>query len=474
MLENNEDYQYDPDCIYCCKRNWVKRIKELQIIIKKYEEDIGNIKLAIESKEYKELVETAERFNKDKDRYEILRELRDYLIYKERREEINNNIKKSLKNKKLYNESLIENNTILENINNYINRYHNKAIELWERLNTIKDYEKYKKWEESYTEALKKSEELNKELEKYKSILEYNKSIKPRIVNYRELLDRYNRWKDYDNKINIIYSKEYENIKDIIENYDNIELYKKYTNIIPIHKRNIELKDIIVNSENDIRKKRDLLAEKIAILNYNTENLKNFNKLQQISINIENTLSLLDTIIVNFQDFRINLYDKIILNKLLINTNRMLKNISHSDTKPFELDYIINVSRDIIHINWLIKNTSISNSEKQIISIHQASGYQQFVISLALRLCLFGNKTTCKQLFIDEGFVSFDKYNLSIVPDFLKSLLSYFDSIIIVSHIDLIQESIDEDECIAEINYNKTTSVSSITYNQQISCNIKK
>jgi hypothetical protein len=379
-----------------------------------------------------------------------------------------------LKNKKLYNESLIENNTILENINNYINRYHNKAKELWERLNAIKDYEKYKKWEESYTEALKKSEELNKDLEKHKSILEYNKSIKPRIVNYRELLDRYNRWKDYDNKINIIYSKEYENIKDIIENYDNIELYKKYTNIIPIHKRNIELKDIIVNSENDIRKKRDLLAEKIAILNYNTENLKNFNKLQQISINIENTLSLLDTIIVNFQDFRINLYDKIILNKLLINTNRMLKNISHSDTKPFELDYIINVSRDIIHINWLIKNTSISNSEKQIISIHQASGYQQFVISLALRLCLFGNKTTCKQLFIDEGFVSFDKYNLSIVPDFLKSLLSYFDSIIIVSHIDLIQESIDEDECIAEINYNKTTSVSSITYNQQISCNIKK
>jgi exonuclease SbcC len=474
MLENNEDYQYDPDCIYCCKRNWVKRIKELQIIIKKYEEDIGNIKLAIESKEYKELVETAERFNKDKDRYEILRELRDYLIYKERREEINNNIKKSLKNKKLYNESLIENNTILENINNYINRYHNKAIELWERLNAIKNYEKYKKWEESYTEALKKSEELNKELEKYKSILEYNKSIKPRIVSYRELLDRYNRWKDYDNKINIIYSKEYENIKDIIENYDNIELYKKYTKIIPIHKRNIELKDIIVNSENDIRKKRDLLAEKIAILNYNTENLKNFNKLQQISINIENTLSLLDTIIVNFQDFRINLYDKIILNKLLINTNRMLKNISHSDTKPFELDYIINVSRDIIHINWLIKNTSISNSEKQIISIHQASGYQQFVISLALRLCLFGNKTTCKQLFIDEGFVSFDKYNLSIVPDFLKSLLSYFDSIIIVSHIDLIQETIDDDECIAEINYNKTTSISSITYNQQISCNIKK
>ena len=103
--------------------------------------------------------------------------------------------------------------------------------------------------------------------------------------------------------------------------------------------------------------------------------------------------------------------------------------------------------------------------ELQIISINQASGFQQFVISLALRLCLFGNnKTICKQLYIDEGFVSFDKYNLSIVPNFLRSLLAYFDTIIIVSHIDLIQETIEDNECIAEINYNSTTSVSSITY----------
>jgi len=43
-------------------------------------------------------------------------------------------------------------------------------------------------------------------------------------------------------------------------------------------------------------------------------------------------------------------------------------------------------------------------------------------------------------------------------------LLAYFDTIIIVSHIDLIQETIEDNECIAEINYNSTTSVSSITY----------
>jgi DNA repair exonuclease SbcCD ATPase subunit/DNA repair exonuclease SbcCD nuclease subunit len=475
MLENNEEYHYNPECHYCCKRNWVKRIKELQIIIKKYDDDINSVKKNNDNDKdkYNALLEKTERFIKKKERYELLLEWRDYLKYKEEREKINNNIKQSLENKKTSNNSLINFNIELENVNKNIEHYHNKAIRLRELLNTIRNYEKYKKWEEKYTEHINKSADVAKELAKYTSIAEYNKNIKPRIISYRALLENYNRWEEYDNKINIINSKEYIDNKDIIDNYKNNELYNKYIKIIPIVRKNIELKEYIIKNEKTIRDIGDLLAEKQAIFNYNMENLENLNKLQLISTNIENTLSLLDTIIINFQDFRINLYDKIILNKLLANTNKMLKNISHCDTKPFELDYIINVSRDIIHINWLIKNISINNSDKQVISIHQASGYQQFVISLALRLCLFGNKTTCKQLFIDEGFVSFDKYNLSIVPDFLKSLLSYFDSIIIVSHIDLIQDTIEDNECIAEINYNNNTAVSSINYNKQICCKIK-
>jgi DNA repair exonuclease SbcCD ATPase subunit len=81
-------------------------------------------------------------------------------------------------------------------------------------------------------------------------------------------------------------------------------------------------------------------------------------------------------------------------------------------------------------------------------------------------MSLFNNKNEilCNQLFIDEGFVNFDKYNLSMVPQFLKSLLLYFNNVIIVSHIDMIQDNIDE---IAEIKYNKLTCVSSMTYNRQ-------
>ena len=65
-------------------------------------------------------------------------------------------------------------------------------------------------------------------------------------------------------------------------------------------------------------------------------------------------------------------------------------------------------------------------------------------------------------LYIDEGFINFDKNNLSMVPTFIKSLLQYFNTIIILSHIDIIQDSVDEK---AEICFNNINGISSIFYN---------
>ena len=67
----------------------------------------------------------------------------------------------------------------------------------------------------------------------------------------------------------------------------------------------------------------------------------------------------------------------------------------------------------------------------------------------------------CNQLFRDEGFINFDKNNLSIVPSFLKSLLHYFNTIVILSHIDIIQDSVDET---AVIYFNNMNGVSSLIY----------
>ena len=473
LFENNEEYHFNPSCEYCCKRSWVSRIKELRIIIDRYDNDINKIKNKLNiNVNYEELIDKMETYKNMKDRYDILQEWCEYFKYKEKRDKLNEKLNKLIENKKKYNRIISEGTKELENINKYVWSYYKKAKELREHLDNIINYEKYRAWEIKYIENTNRMNDIDRNMKEYADIANYNKNIKPRIIAYRSLVDSYNKWKLYNDYINVIHSREYLEIKEIQENYINNEIYKSYSEVKPIIERVLELKEIINDSEKTIIKQRDYITEKTAIFNYNSANIKSLNELRDILENINNMLTVLDTIIINFQDFRINLYDNVVLKKLLHNTNKMLKNICHSITKPFELDYITNVSRDMIHINWLIKNVnivggggSVGDNNKQIISINQASGFQQFVISLALRLCLFGNnKAICKQLYIDEGFVSFDKYNLSIVPNFLKSLLAYFDTIVIVSHIDLIQDSIDDCDCIAEINYNNKTSVSTLTY----------
>ena len=95
-------------------------------------------------------------------------------------------------------------------------------------------------------------------------------------------------------------------------------MYKNYIEMKPIIKRTLELKNIIKEGGDNIQKYRDDITEKVAIFNYNKSNIKSLKDLRDILDNINNMLTTLDTIILNFQDFRINLYDKIILNKLLL------------------------------------------------------------------------------------------------------------------------------------------------------------
>jgi DNA repair exonuclease SbcCD ATPase subunit len=76
-------------------------------------------------------------------------------------------------------------------------------------------------------------------------------------------------------------------------------------------------------------------------------------------------------------------------------------------------------------------------------------------------MSLYSN-TQCEQIFIDEGFTACDKQNLSLVPGFLKNLLNTFSGVVIMSHIDVIKESMD---IVTNIEYNNKTKTSNINYN---------
>lgn len=79
-------------------------------------------------------------------------------------------------------------------------------------------------------------------------------------------------------------------------------------------------------------------------------------------------------------------------------------------------------------------------------SLDKASGYQNFIISLCMRITLGrlgATRHDLRQLIIDEGFTSCDADNLAKMPEFLMGLLKAgdFDSILLMSHLEGIRDS---------------------------------
>jgi DNA repair exonuclease SbcCD ATPase subunit len=99
-------------------------------------------------------------------------------------------------------------------------------------------------------------------------------------------------------------------------------------------------------------------------------------------------------------------------------------------------------------------------------TLDKASGYQNFIISLCMRITLArigAMSHNIRQFIIDEGFTSCDADNLARMPHFLECLLKNkdFDSILLMSHLDGIREcasvyvDILADDTFSNIRYGK-------------------
>jgi DNA repair exonuclease SbcCD ATPase subunit len=464
LFNSNDDYKYNPLCDICCKRSWVCRIKELELIINKLESDIKNKNDEIDNDEndYLLIYERNVINNEIKKEYELLNEWLEYYKSKELYDKITKELNSIISEKENINKEINNLDKELNEIKIIKIYFNNISYNLYETLKNIDLYEKYKKWLDTYELINEEFINVKLNITNLEYYINYSINIKPRINSLQLLNKEYKEWEDYETKTKIINAFKLFELKEHIEKYEKYKEYTYNNNLKPFIKSKIILNEEIKEIENKIKIVENSIIKSSTINIYNKENRDSYDKLFEILTNLDNILNTLETIITNFQAFRIDMYENHILNKLTDRTNKIIKSLCHINTKPFKLDYLITIIKDNIHINWLINNEIETNS-KQLISINQASGFQRFVISLALRMSLFVNKQEimCNQLFIDEGFINFDKENLSIVPSFIKGLLSYFNNIVIVSHIDLIQDNIDE---IAEIKYNKINSVSTMEY----------
>jgi hypothetical protein len=425
------DYEYDENCIYCNKRPWVIEINLIKNNLKKLEEIIDFSLIKIYIKNLKII-----------DKYNLHNNWLKYYLYIERKNSININ----LKSKETF-KVLIENDNIeLNKITNFNNEFLNITFNLYQKYTIYNNYIKYIKWKESYNDINNKIIVLTKEIDNINKHIYFYEHVKKRLDIYYETRKHYDNLIIYNSFKYIKYKTEIENYKKYIDlvnknNYKNNYLINKQINII----------------DNDIIELNNTISKLETEYQYVNTNLAFYNKLLNTENNINDKLSVIQIIIDKFKDYKKWLYNNFILKNIVTNANNYIKLLCHDNCKPFMLDYLLTENKDIIHINWLIKNDS---QENQLISINQASGFQNFVISMALRLSLYGNKN-CNQLFIDEGFTACDKDNLSIVPVFLKKLLLLFETVIIVSHIDIIQDNVEDK---ITINYNKKNNSSNIKY----------
>lgn len=427
-----DEYNYDKNCKYCIKRSCVIKINNLKDKLSNLEANLDNTIL----KKYKNNLLYIEKYNLYNNWYK-------YYLINETKKNIEQFINLKINYKNIIDFYLKE----INNNTNYNVNFLNYIIYLNQKYNHYHNFDIYDKWFKKYNEYILKISFIKDENISLENHLYYYNIIKPRLDNYYKFKDDFNDLLIYNSQLYL----KYEII--IRENIEYNLLFNKK-----------KLKDNFITNNKIINIDNDIIQLNLLINEYNTyniiynENKVIFNNLLKIENDIDTIINIIHIIIDKFKDYKKWLYQNFILKNIVHNTNNLIKLLCHNNTINFYLDFLLTENKDIIHINWLIKNNIDNNIE--VISINQASGFQNFVISIALRLSLFSNNN-CSQLFIDEGFTACDKDNLSVVPKFLKNLLELYNTIIVVSHIDVIKDNIDDK---IEINYNNIYKYSNLEY----------
>lgn len=468
LFNNGDEYKFNPKCKYCMKRPWVNRISELKIIIKDIENQIETIKKNIADMSDEDYVDIYVRIEENQEelaKYTEYQEWYKYYIYKENYDEITKEIKDYQEKRKFIQNRIMINEKKLSEVEIVLNEFNSWSYDTYRAYINSVNYEKYLQWKKQYDELYTKKVSLCKVLEEKKVLQEqmfYKTEIEPRIKSLTELETKYKNWEECDMTHKILKAHEYTRLKEDIEQYEKQQDYIKMKEMKRMIQEKMKIVEEINNLDKEINKINHVLGKDKTRAEYSNNNRDEMNQLINVNNHLISIIELLDIVINSFKNYRKDLYENHILRNIVKKANELILSLCHKDAKLFEIGYIITDIKDVLHINWTIRHET-NNNQKQIISINQASGFQQFAIAMALRMSIYRDKG-CNQMFIDEGFTACDKLNLSIVPEFLKGLLKIVKTVVIVSHIDIISDSVDKS---IKIDYDKESKRSRVQYGEK-------
>ena len=251
-------------------------------------------------------------------------------------------------------------------------------------------------------------------------------------------------------KVTLKQIMEYENITNKIMNLNNdkkeyeilLEKFEKYRKQI---KENEAIQATISQLKQELRDYEEVLK---LIDKYITNEQMNLSKyttlLEQTKKDVEEgrqveaNLKILEYYRASLKELPFILLNKIqpILEKKV---NDLLSIIT-----DFTVKFEIADGKIDIYLDRAIYNTN-TNSTMRYIIINNASGFERFIASLAIRIALLeiSNLPKINFMAIDEGWSSFDTHNINNVGIIMNYLTSKFDFVLTISHLIQIKEHCD-------------------------------
>ena len=138
-----------------------------------------------------------------------------------------------------------------------------------------------------------------------------------------------------------------------------------------------------------------------------------------------------------------------------------------SETLPYIEQEVNNILHQIVEFELIFdvdgKNilTYIKYGDNNQWPLEMTSGMEKFISSLAIRVALINISSLPRPTFlaIDEGFGNLDTNNINSIAMLFDYLKTEFDFILIISHIDIMRDMVDD-----LIEINRTGSVSNVIY----------